>query len=31
MGLNTYAIGHNKQANMQYYLYLSFYLNINAV
>ncbi len=30
MGLNKYALGHNKQADMQYYLYLPFYLNINA-
>ncbi len=31
MGLNKYALGHNKQANMQYYLYLPFYLNIKCI
>ncbi len=31
MGLNKYALGHNKQANMQYYLYLPFYLNIKYI
>ncbi len=31
MGLNKYALGHNKEANMQYYLYLPFYLNIKCI
>ncbi len=30
MVLNKYALGCNKQADMQYSLYLPFYLNINV-